>query len=358
MAVLKFLSQSILVALITVLALEITLRIYAAFPRDADRYIHDEKIGYRARPNFPVHNGQTTNSGGFNDSEYAVKPRKGSVRLAIVGDSFVYGAVARKHNFTHVLEDLAQRNRVELEVLNMGISAAGPRNYLGLIRQDVANSNVDIVAVTIFVGNDITQAHPHFKTSVWLNGTRETLAKPYLVGLSCEYSYVYRSIRSVARIARERLDKTPRKSFTRENFMAIERQRSAVFKKDISRYVRDSYDGLLALIDEMSEEVKRQNGELIVLLAPDELQISEEIQHHLERRYQLDPLEYDFEQPQAILGEALEARGIAYLDLLPFFQEAQNGDELYIQYDTHWNEQGNRLAAEAIWRFLSSGFLL
>ncbi|NQX87305.1 MAG: hypothetical protein HRT77_01435 [Halioglobus sp.] len=358
MTAMKLLSQYLVIALITLLGLEIALRAYAASPRDSERFIYDEQLGYRARPGLPVRAGEKTNSRGFNDDEHTPIPRDGSLRLAIIGDSFVYGAVAREHNFTHVLESLAQRDGTDLDVINMGISAAGPGNYLGLLKHDVAESHVDLVAVTIFVGNDITQAHPHFKTSVWLNSTRETLEKPYLVGPSWEYSYVYRSIRSVSRTIRERLDKTPRESFTRENFMAIERQRSVIFRKNLSGYVRDSYEGAIYLIEAMSAEAKRQGLTLVVILAPDELQISSEIQDYLETNYHQAPQDYDFGQPQSILTAALSEQQIAYIDLLPFFHDSKDDGDFYIEYDTHWNEHGNRLAAHAIWRFLKENGVL
>ena len=352
MSAIRFFFQLSLIALITLAGLELALRVYASFPREADRFIHDENIGFRQRSDVPVRNDQTTNRGGFNDREHAAEPIEGATRLAIIGDSFVFGAVARDYNFTFVLEDLAQQNGVDLDVINMGISAAGPKNYLGLLAHDVAESQADLVAVTLFVGNDITQAHPHFKTSVWLNRTRETLVKPYLIGPSWEYSYVYRSVRSVARTLRERLDKTPRASFTRKNFMAIERQRSPIYKKDMSTFVSDSYAGVIQLTREMSKEAERQDRELIVILAPDELQVSSEIQDHLAKHYLLDLSEYDLEQPQSLLIEALTSQGIRVIDLLPHFQQAKDSGDLYIQYDTHWNEAGNRLAAEAIWQFL------
>jgi len=358
MNTLKLAVLYLVVLCITLLCTEVALRILASFPQDATNFIHDEDIGFRARPNIPSHDGLKTNHLGFNDIDHTAKPKEGSYRLAFVGDSFVYGVVARDKNFTFVLEDLAQQDGVELNVMNMGLVAAGPKNYLGLLKHDVANSNAELVAVSIFIGNDITQAHPHFKTSVWLNSTRETLVKPYYVGFSWEYSYIYRSIRSAFRTVQERLDSTPRKSFTRETFMEIERQRSSIYKKNMSDFIRESFNGVIELIEEMSQEAKRQNKQFFIILAPDEVQISSDIQDYLATQYQFDLRDYDFEQPQSILTKELAKRGIAVLDLLPFFQNAKVDGGLYLQYDTHWNDDGNRLAAEAIWRYINEKSIL
>ena len=350
--------QYLTVVCITLLGLEFALRISATFPSDAEHFVYDENTGYRARPNMPGGNGLTTNSRGFNDIDHAAEPKEGSFRVAVVGDSFVHGSVPRDKNFTFLLQELARQDGIELEVMNMGINAAGPKNYLGLFRQDVAESNSDLVAVCIFIGNDITQSHPHFRTSIWLNSTRETLVEPYYIGASWEYSYIYRSIRSVARVLREQLDSTPREGFTRDNFMAVEMQRALIYQKDMSGFVRDSYEATLDVIEEMSEAAARQDKKLLIILAPDEVQVSAEIQDYLATHYRLDPREYDFGQPQSILSAALTDRGIAVLDLLPFFQDAGNDEALYLKHNTHWNAAGNRLAAEAIWSYINEQSLL
>ena len=69
-----------------------------------------------------------------------------------------------------------------------------------------------------FVGNDIIQSHPDFRTIVWLGATREVLRRPWTIGLSAEYSYVWRAWRSARRLWREARDQTPRESFTRTTF--------------------------------------------------------------------------------------------------------------------------------------------
>ena len=39
---------------------------------------------------------------------------------------------------------------------------------------------------------------------------------------------------------------------------------------------------------------------------------------------------------------------VHYIDLLPFFDTVKNPDELYVECDGHWNEKGERLAADLI----------
>lgn len=49
--------------------------------------------------------------------------------------------------------------------------------------------------------------------------------------------------------------------------------------------------------------------------------------------------------------------GIHVLDLMSVLRP-HSGDQLYFTEDTHWNVEGNRLAAEAIYRYLIENDLL
>jgi SGNH hydrolase-like domain, acetyltransferase AlgX len=54
-----------------------------------------------------------------------------------------------------------------------------------------------------------------------------------------------------------------------------------------------------------------------------------------------------------LLAEFAAEQDISFLDLTSYFQkEADAGAELYYPYDTHWNQIGHDLAAEAIARFM------
>lgn len=337
---------------LSIVFLEIALRILADFPVDSALYVNDSDIGYRMRPNVSIGNGLTTNSLGFNDDEHSMDRREGSVRLAIIGDSFVFGVVPRKENFTHVLQDLADKSGLNLKVLNMGIIAAEPSNYLALLKKDALLMNADEVCVVFFVGNDIIQAHPDFKTSVWLGSTRETLRQPYLIGFSKEYSYVYRTARSVTRLVKERIDKTPRESFTKANYLAIEYLRSGIYKIDQSKYIKDSYTGAISILKIIANEADRLNKNIFFVLAPDELQVNDKLRSSLVNEYNLSPNDYDFSAPQRIIVNELKQSGIQVIDLLPAFRETAQKDTLYVKQDSHWNKAGNLLAAKSIMSYM------
>lgn len=348
-------ARIIFIILISSIAiLEIALRIFSIFPTDSDLFINDPDIGHRMRPHLAIRDNLQTNTSGFNDSEHIQYPEENHTRIAIIGDSFVFGAVPREKNFTTVLQGLADSAGASVDILNMGLPAAGPRNYLALLKNDAVHMNVDIVCVVFFVGNDIIESHPDFKTVIWLGSPREILRKPYLFKFSKEYFYIYRMVRLASRLMRERLDKTPRPSWSEATFLGIENQRSEIFKIEKRSYIEQSYDETPIILKELSSEAERLQKKLVVVLAPDELQINPELRVSWAEEYDIIMDEYNFVEPQNMITNELRRLNISVVDLLPGFQNEAQQKVLYIKQDTHWNTDGNRLAAEIIWAYLNN----
>jgi hypothetical protein len=214
----------------------------------------------------------------------------------------------------------------------MGIPAAGPENYLNLIREDAVSAGADLACVVFFIGNDITQSHPDFKIRIWFGAPREVLRSPYLLRPSLEYFYGYRLLRD----------------------LSIEHQRSAIYKLKQDSKVAESYRAAKTILKQMATEAADNNMGFLVVLAPDELQVNLQLRDELMRRYALDPKNYDFKQPQKLLMEYLNSQGIEAVDLLPDFVEAGKTRTLYLRHDSHWNESGNALAAQEIWSYLAA----
>jgi hypothetical protein len=60
---------------------------------------------------------------------------------------------------------------------------------------------------------------------------------------------------------------------------------------------------------------------------------------------------FDLDLGQRIVATHAAERGIPVLDLTPVFR-AGGGSALYLHHDTHWNEAGRRLAAQALAPFV------
>jgi hypothetical protein len=111
----------------------------------------------KAEFSYPV----AINTRGLRDKEVGPK-RSGILRLAVLGDSFVWGwGVSDEQRFTQVLEASNPR----LETLNFGVSGYGPAQYL-LQFDDVLSFEPDFVLLTYSLGSDLID------TIVSLDGCR------------------------------------------------------------------------------------------------------------------------------------------------------------------------------------------
>ena len=350
----KTVRSLLLIVVATLVSIEASFRLLSLLPRDSALFTNDPDIGFRMRPESSV-GGEQTNSFGFRDIEHRREKAGDIHRVAFIGDSFVFGVVPMVENFAFRFGELARGTGEALEVFNMGIPAAGPENYLALLGKDASEMAVDTVCVVFFVGNDIAQSHPDFTTRVWLGTTRETLRNPFSFGCSPDYFYLSKAGRSLLRLLADRICKEPGGAFSERSYLSIELQRAEIFKKDQSSFLEESYRGAEDLLSKMAERAIRSNMAFFVVLAPDEIQVNGRLREKVMRHYGLDPHEYDFEQPQKILSDWLAERNIPALDLLgPFVANSEKG--LYEERDTHWNKEGNELAAEKIWEFFSARF--
>jgi len=335
--------------------IEIALRIFFVIPFRSKYAVFDPEIGYRMRPGVYANRHAKTNALGFSDFPRSLEKPKGYIRLALIGDSFVTGEVPLEENIASVVENLInQKSGDRAEVLNMGLMGAGPRNYLALLNNDAPKFNVDIVGVVFFIGNDITQSHPDFEARPFFNTIGESLHSPLRIGPSLEYCHIYRLLRTANRFLNDTLERHPKESFSTKTFFSIEHQRAQIFKTTMNAYIKKSYASALDTLLEMAASAKKKGMRFFVVLAPDELQINAGLQSAFAKKFAMTASAYDFALPQKIISEQLRAHGIEYVDLLPGFiaYEASGTDSLYINNNTHWNAQGNKIAAQIIWAFL------
>jgi hypothetical protein len=68
----------------------------------------------------------------------------------------------------------------------------------------------------------------------------------------------------------------------------------------------------------------------------------------------LDPANYDYAALPADLTRDPDAAGVANLNPQSAAEARGVTEALYAKDNTHWNEAGNALAADAIWAFLQT----
>lgn len=282
------------------------------------------------------------NSRGHNDVE-PLADATGVIRIVALGDSFAYGVVGYEPNFLTRLEgDLAARVGRPVEVVNLGLPGLQPKQYLQMLVEDGVPLHPDLVLVCLFSGNDFLEpsAPTPFDARNWR-----------LVGFA----------RRVARYAAERA-RTPDPAappgaapkgfrsaaagFSPEAYAEIAAKYVPLLRRDRDDAQQRAVEGTLAILDEL---VARAAPALVaVAVLPSELQVNPELRATTLASLQLREEDLDLDLPARTTREHLEARGAIVIDLLPALSDAERDGNTYALRDSHWNEHGNAVAAQAI----------
>jgi hypothetical protein len=312
-----------------------------------------------------LHFGFPLNAGGFHDEAQALE-LGADLRVALVADSFGFGIVSHREHFATVAERrLAQRTTrggPRISILNMGIPAIGPREYELLIASEVEALAPERVIVALFVGNDLIESRfdrpkRYSLRQWWIWRIPERLVVTLLEGRAA-------ADESVSVVAREAVPAGPAGSAVGEplGHSAAEVERPTFSEATFTRIESDRLDALFsqdsggvyeALFRILGRIHARLGPRLALVLIPDQFQVDDGLLDQL-LRHREHPLEAPIDRPQARIMAWARERGIPVLDLLPALREAQAREATYHLRDTHWNAAGNRVAGEALARFLES----
>ena len=250
-------------------------------------------------------------------------------RIAALGDSFAVGAVPYQENFLTLLDDLLDSG-TSWEVMNFGVSGVSPREYLHTYRTQARFFDPDLVLLCFFNGNDFRELRP----SSLLHGGSW---------------YLFAIVRRLWAIGAEpKFSRDDTDSFGEDTFRKVELERMKLAARDLDRDTEQRYPATFRQLREIAREL---GPRLRVVIIPDEYQVNPGLLPALLGSTEAAAA-YDVEQPSRRLREFLEGERIPYLDLLEPLRESEAQGRTYISNNTHWNARGNRVAAEALARWL------
>jgi hypothetical protein len=332
---------TITVIIITFIFLETVLRLYHfvnplfVFPDNSD-------TRFRGKPYGDDYD-FILNSKGFKDTEFRSEKVNGTRRFVGIGDSFVFGTVPYKYNFLTVFEEEWNRAQTAspIEVFNMGIPGTSPRQYLSVLIKDALPLQPDVALVFIYIGNDFIEIK------------KPLLQHSFVIAAG---KFVLDFIRhvegGVTPHSRTSEYKNDAPTLSVDKFLQIETGRSDIYAQG-SKMLAERLPRLMYFVDEIHRVCKEKDIALYIVLIPDEVQIDRKLQQDVLAALRLTSDELDFDQPNKRLAQELQGRGIKHLDLLPAFRDASREEgRLYIPRNTHWNIEGNRLAAALLIDFL------
>jgi hypothetical protein len=327
-------------------------------------YQYDPDMGFRVR-SYVRQNALgelETNRFGFNAREYPLEKTPGKFRTLIIGDSFNWSG-GRDGNYTALLEKKFNSipGRPEVEVINAGYPMTHTGEQLTMLKKFGLLYSPDLVVLGFFAGNDFVDADPYRKRIV-VNDTLMDIDRRHEIKV-LGYPLVLKSrlllfIEQKYTVFREAFkSKTEGKtegSFSEDTFLSIEASRMNFCNINLFRagVYQANIDYIFQSILEMSALLKQKNISLIVAIYPDEFQVNEALAKGIINKFKLSAEDYDLDLMQKVLKGFLEQQEIPYIDMLARFRKAGKTEILYIPRNTHWNQAGNRVAAEILYEDL------
>lgn len=288
--------------------------------------------------------GVRANSLGFPDDEFRRERTPGVPRVAMLGDSFSVGVrVACDDNYVTLLE----KRLPGVEVYNFGVIGTGPQEYRKLLHDTVWDYQPDLVVVPIFVGNDIHE---------WIRVPRLRKFEPEAL----HTLYLAQRVGKLAREWNRRQEERGggesflTRTFSDQSYLEFAGSRLNVCRVPETSYMHACWQRVRDDLDAIVADCRVHGVPLVLLILPSEFQVNAEVrQRCLAHRGWRDE-DLDVLLPQRRLTEYCTVNKIPCLDLEPALREA--GGSAYYLNDDHWNELGNRLAADAVAPWLRGGF--
>lgn len=305
---------------------EITLAYVAPHMKEAGFHSgegieHDPLLGWRNKSNFSdtFKNNEfsiqvTTNSAGMRDQEYS-QSRSDQKRMLVLGDSFGWGwGVSQSEIFSEILEE-----ELGWEVINTSVPGYGTDQQFLALKHKWKAYNPDIVVVLFFendfINNHFNEQHGYNKPLLkvidnQLTLTQEIIAPPRWTQNLHRYLMANTILVKEAMIGFSKLKKHFR-------------------QKRLTRKIR--IQQATKIIEGMLRTTRSIGSELVVVSVPMKWNFVKGFKRHSKKL------------------------GYHYLPL----NEAFKGDSSHLWLsDGHWNGEGHKIAAEAIYQFLLQEHLI
>jgi hypothetical protein len=311
---------------------------------------------------------------GFRGPDLAYAKAAGARRVAVLGDSMI-AAVAVEEPETIVgrlaqglNRDSAARGAGTLrtiEVMNFGVSSASTGQELVTYRQVARRYHPDVVVVAFNDGNDLadncaclSRAHRLYFDLARDGRLVEHLDAPPAAALGAwldRHSRFYVWQKTAFARLRVRLRAEAGRLEPGEE----------IFRTDGEAAIETAWRLTAALLEAIRAETSADGARLVLVLVPAPAEIYGDLWRALQRRAGSVAVALDRAQPPRRLGAIAAGLGVPFLDLGPALRQAAPGglstaeaEQVFFFGKYHLNEQGNRLAADAIRRFLETSGLL
>jgi hypothetical protein len=307
---------------------------------------------------------------GFRGPERPYQKPPGVRRVVVLGDSMI-AAVAVDEPLTLVgrleaglnegLEGGSTVGDGRVEVMNFGVSSASTGQELVTYRQIARRYHPDVVVVAFNAGNDLadncsclSRAHRlYFDLDPHGNLVEHRFTPPAAVlgaWLDRHSRFYVWQKEAFARLRAE----------LRERHGRLE-PGAEVFRVDAAAPVATAWRISAALFEALEAETTADGAELVVLLVPAPEEVYDDLWREMQRRAGAGVGALDRANPARHLAAIAAGLGVPFLDLGQALRAAAarrtstvEAEQVFFRGKYHLNERGNRLAAEAVRRWLDT----
>ncbi|HEY4002006.1 MAG TPA: hypothetical protein VGO93_24240 [Candidatus Xenobia bacterium] len=323
---------------------------------------YDPDIGFRVWPGF-----QHSNKFGFNDIDRTPEKAPGTYRIMFLGDSYNWcGTIPpdpprspKDMNYTAILQRMFDKayGTNKVEIVNAGYPATHTAEELTILKKYGLQEKPDLLVLGFFAGNDLFDGDPYRKriivNQLYLDIDRRHemrfMGYPIIPQsrLWMLLKQEYQAWKSV-----DHAEKTG--SFSQQTYDAMVTAYLTYFdKKKLAHGDLDpNIHYIFGALDDMCDLMKQDNIDFKVAIYPCDEQIDPKVFQSAVKAFKLNPDDYDMAQVQRLVADACNKKGIPYLDMLSDFKAAGQKETLYVLRNTHWNDAGNTLAAQSMYRWL------
>ncbi len=324
--------------------LQLTQPVYPSSETALNLYYTDPNGLIRLTPGWQGYIGgiwTTISEQGWRDRAFALVPPSDAMRIAVIGDSYTMGdGVEIEDAYPKQLESLLLSAGYRTEVMNCGVSATNSFNQLAILQQIIADyhphfiilgyniNDFDYPTVTKFerqkaAGVDFV-VHPDQRVSVRPNHyTRFQQTKLTLQN----QLYLYRYLVHIRERWQSRSEQTdPVRQWLQQG-----------------AHLRS-----LDAVAQMNALCQQRQIGFFVAILPDLLRVSRTV-HDIQA--------YPYQDVHAIISDTLEREHVKHRDLLPLFAGHDLQDLVVHPLDHHFDQEGNRIVAQAIFDTIQALFL-
>ena len=300
------------------------------------------------------------NSHGMRDREHAVAKEPGTIRILVLGDSFMEAnQVAFKDSFSSLLEaKLKSEGSGQVEVINAGVSGWGTDDELTYLTRYGFRFHPDLVLVGMTLHNDV-QDNLMEEFHAYADGVLREKPVEEIPLVDFGLLQVKEFLASHSHLY-QLLLRAKRSSWIRNEQKRLDAHVVGLLEKEQTVSMKRGWNMTRLLFRKMKQRSAEIGAPLVVFLIPLRIQISD---HNLQSFLEGHDMTRDqimWDQPQRTMMQIGSVEGIMVIDLLADFRQKEKmaPDQLYLAGDGHWTAAGHRLASDLVaHRLITSGVL-